>query len=268
MLTKVADLPDRSVRYLEAGEGQPLVLIHGFPFNAEMWLPQLYRPAPGWRFIAPDLRGFRGTGPAFEDVGLESVTIDSYAADVLTFMSHVDADNAVVCGLSMGGYVALSLVQQAPHRVRGLVLANTRAAADSAEGRAGRDRMLELVAREGAAGVATAMLPKLLGESTRRDQPDLEDAVRGLIEPNSPHGVAAGIRAIRDRPDRVHSLPSIHCRTLIICGDEDAIIPRTESEAMKAAIPGAELVVLHNIGHLSNLENPIAFNRALGQWLK
>lgn len=267
MLTKVARLPTRSVRYLEAGSGQPAVLLHAFPLSADQWLPELHRVPPGRRLVAPDLRGFRGSGPAFEDPspGLEpdGVTMAMYAEDVLALMSHLGIARAVVGGLSMGGYVAFEIMRMAPSRISGLVLANTRATADTAEGRSARDRMLGLVRKDGPAGIAREMLPKLLGATSRREQPDLEDAVRRLIEANSADAIAQAIVAMKNRPDSTPLLSSITCPTLIIAGDEDAIISRAEAEAMQRAIAGSRLVVLPRVGHLSNLENPRAFDDAL-----
>jgi len=261
--SRVAHLSTRSVRYLEAGTGRPLIWLHAFPLSADQWLPQLSRVPPGWRFIAPDLRGFRGGSQAFEAFDLPGVTMDGYAADVLELMTQLEMTDAVIGGLSMGGYVAFAIQRRAPSRVSGLVLADTRSTADTAEGRAARDRMADLVAREGAAGVAREMLPKLLGETTRRDQPDLTDAVRRLIEVNTPEAIGAAIQALKTRPDSTPLLASIACPTLIICGEEDVLTPMADSEAMHAAIAGSRLVRLPGAGHLSNLENPIGFNDAI-----
>jgi pimeloyl-ACP methyl ester carboxylesterase len=196
MHIKVANLVDRSVRYLETGSGRPLVLLHAFPLSADQWLPQLHRLPAGWRAVAPDLRGFRGTRSVLSYVGPGPVTIDTYAGDILALMTHLEIDRAIVAGLSMGGYVAFSMLRQAPARVSGLVLANTRAAADTAEGAAARDRMIALAEGEGSAGVAREMLPKLLGETSRREQPDLEQAVRALIEANGTEAIVAALRAM------------------------------------------------------------------------
>jgi 3-oxoadipate enol-lactonase len=260
---RVANLPARSARYLEAGAGHVVLLVHAFPLSADQWLPQCHRVPAGRRVIAPDLRGFRGAGPAFEDVGLDGVTIDDYARDVLELLSHLDVDRALVVGLSMGGYVALALARLAPARVAGLLLANTRAGADSDEGRAARDRMATLVARGGPAGVAREMLPKLLGDTTRRGQPDLEDAVRDLILANSAEAVTAAILAMKSRHDATPFLSSLSCPVGVVWSDEDAIIARAEAEALTGAIPGAELTVIDGAGHLSNLERPAAFEDAL-----
>ena len=263
MVSRVAHLPHRSARYFESGGGRALVLLHAFPLSADQWLPQLHRVPPGWRVVAPDLRGFRGAGPAFEDVGLDGLTIDGYADDVLALMSHLEIERAVVAGLSMGGYVALSIAARAPQRLSGLVLANSRATADTPAARANRDRMIASVEQEGSAVVTREMVPKLLGKTTRAHQADLVETVEQMIDANASEGMVAAIRALRDRPDRTGMLSSIGVPTLVISGAEDEVIPLQEAEAMARAIPGARLVVLAETGHLSNLEDPPRFNAAL-----
>ena len=267
MLTKVAHLADRSVRYLEAGSGRAIVLLHAFPFSAELWLPQLSRAPRGCRLVAPDLRGFRGTGPAFEDPGVEGVTMDGYASDVLALMSHLEIDRAVVVGLSLGGYVAFAMLRRAPARVAGLVLANTRATADSPEGRANRDRLIDVVKRDGPGAIASEMVPKLLGATTQREQPDLAETIGRMIRVNSPAAIAAGLAAMRDRPDSTALLPSIGCPTTVVTGAEDRTIPAEETAAMHAAIPGATLVVIPKAGHLSNVEGTGDFSTVLARWV-
>ena len=268
MRTDVAHLPHRSLRYLSSGEGRALLLLHAFPLSADQWLPQLARVPPGWRFVAPDLRGFRGAGPAFEDPGAADLSIDDYARDVAALATHLEIESATVCGVSMGGYVALAFRRLFPSRVHRLVLSNTRAGADTAEARAGRDRMIELVRREGVAAEAAAMTPRLLGETTRRDRPDLEDAVRRLILMNAPGSIAVALAALRDRPDSTALLPSIDVPSVVIVGDEDVITPPAEAELLHRGIAGSSLVVLPGVGHLSNLEDPLAWNSALQQFLK
>jgi pimeloyl-ACP methyl ester carboxylesterase len=189
--------------------------------------------------------------------------MDGYAQDVMELMAHIEIDRAVVCGLSMGGYVALALQRRAAHRVAGLLLANTRAGADSADGRAARDRMIDLVAREGTAAVAREMTPKLLGATAHRDQPELADVVSGMIRMNAAETIAAAVAAMRDRADSTPGLAAIECPTWIVTGDEDALVPPAESEAMHHAIPGSRLVRLPHVGHLSNIEAPMAFSDAV-----
>ena len=222
---------------------------------------------PGWRFIAPDLRGFRGTGAAFEDPGLTGLSIDDYADDVIALLAHLEIDRAVLGGVSMGGYVAFGVLRRAPGRVAGLLLSNTRATPDSDEARAGRERMIQLAREHGAAAIADQMVPKLLGETTKKDQPDLVQAVRRLILMNSVEGLATAIGALRDRQDSTPLLSTIDFPTLVIAGAEDTIIPVPETEAMHRAIPGSSLVVLPRAGHLSNLEDPYGWRKALDAWL-
>jgi len=139
--------------------------------------------------------------------------------------------------------------------------------ADSDEARAGRDRMIKLAADEGPAAIAREMVPKLVGETTKKLQPDLLEAVRRLIMMNSAEGISTALGALRDRPDSTPLLAAIDFPTLIIAGNEDAIIPVTEAQAMHRAIPGSSLVVLPRAGHLSNLEDPFGWRTALDHWL-
>jgi 3-oxoadipate enol-lactonase len=258
--SKIAHLATQSVRYIEAGAGKPLVLLHGFPLSAEQWLPQLARVPPGWRFVAPDLRGFGGAEPGPVPGG---VTMETYATDVIELMLHLEIPSAVVVGLSMGGYVALAMARRAASRLNGLVLADTRAAADSEEGRVARDRMMAILGRDGPSGVAREMLPKLLGVTSQREQPDLTDAVRRLIESHAPAGMAAAIGAMKARPDSTQLLATLTCPITVICGAEDVITTPVESEGMQRANPSARLVIIPGAGHLSNLEHPTAFAAAM-----
>lgn len=272
MTSKVANLPDGAVRYLEApadssATSATLVLLHAFPLCADQWLPQIAKAPAGWRVVAPDLRGFRNSESTAAQPVPEAMTVDRYAADVLALMDHLEIPTAVVGGCSMGGYVAFGIVRLAKARITGLVLANTRASADSAEARGNRGRMIELARTEGPDAIARAMLPKLLGETTWRDQPDLAQAVGQMVRANTPEAIAAALAALRDRLDSTPLLSSINCPTLIIAGEEDAIIPRAEAEAMHSGITGSTLAMLPRVGHLANLEDPRGFTGALTEFL-
>jgi len=251
----------RTVRYLEAGAGAPVVLLHAFPLSADMWRPQLDHVPPKFRFIAPDLRGF-GPRPA-EPAG----TLDDMAADVIGWLDALAIERAVIGGASMGGYVTFALLRLAPERFSGILLANTKASADTAEGRAGRDKMSALVRSGGPPAVAEQMIPKLLGETARRSQPQLAPLVRQLIEGNTADGLDGAIQAMKNRPDSTDLLSEIGTPALVIAGDEDTLIPVTESEAMQRALPHSQLAVLRGCGHLSNLESPDQFSAALHNFL-
>jgi pimeloyl-ACP methyl ester carboxylesterase len=255
------------LRYLEApSQGErprgTLVLLHAFPLNARMWEPQLALAAHGWRVIAPQLRGFDGgTGDP------PASSVDDYAGDVIDLLDTLHITDGVVGGLSMGGYVAFALLRLAPRYVRGLILADTRSQADTPEGVDGRKRMLQLLADKGPAAIAGEMIPKLLGASTRADQPELGVRVRDLVLSNPPEAIAGGIRALMSRPDSTALLGTIHCPTLIVVGKEDTLTPPSFSEEMHRAIAGSELTIIPAAGHLSSFEQPAAFNSALAGFL-
>jgi pimeloyl-ACP methyl ester carboxylesterase len=241
----------------------PLVLLHAFPLHANQWLPQIDRPPRGWRVIAPDLRGW---GPGAANALAIPNTIDGHADDVLELLAHLDITRAVIGGLSMGGYVALALAAKASSRVAGLVLADTRATADTPEGRAKRDQAIARVANEGPVVVARDLTSGLVGVTTRAEQPDLVDVLDDFAAAATRDGLTSTLRTLRDRPDRTPLLGSIGCPTLVICGNEDTVTPPAESEALHAAIAGSQLALIPRAGHLSNLEQPAAFNVALGAW--
>jgi 3-oxoadipate enol-lactonase len=252
------------VRYLEApAQGDrprgTLVLLHAFPLNARMWEPQLALAAHGWRIVAPHLRGFD------EDAGdPPASTVDDYAGDVIDLLDALHVEDAVIGGLSMGGYAAFAIFRRAPRYIRGLILADTRSQADTPDGVEGRKRMLQLLADKGAAAVVDEMIPKLLGARSRAA---LDDRVRALALSSPPAAIAGAIRALMTRPDSTPLLAAIRCPTLIVVGDEDTLTPPALSEQMHRAIPGSELVIVPGAGHLSSLEQPDAFNSALARFL-
>jgi pimeloyl-ACP methyl ester carboxylesterase len=253
MLTRIVELAHGPVRVLEAGHGRPVVLLHAFPLSADLWRPVLESPPEGLWLAAPDLRGFRGPdGPAAAGP-LDAVTIDDYAADVVALLDRLSIDRAGVAGVSMGGYVALALYRQAASRLTGLWLINTRAGADTPEQREGRDRMAELARREGAAAVAREMLPKLVGETAAREQPDEVRRLGALIEANSPEAIAAALGALKTRPDSSSLLPTITCPATIVHGEEDAIIPRAEADALHRGIAGSRLATVPGMGHVDGI---------------
>jgi len=182
-------------------------------------------------------------------------------------LDRLHVEDAVIGGLSMGGYVAFAIFRHAPRYVRALILADTRAEADTPEGVAARQQMLTLIADKGAPGVADAMMPKLLGETTRAHRPDLVERVRSLILASSSDAIAGAVHALMTRQDSTPLLSTIHCPTLVVVGEEDMLTPRKFSDQMHAAIAGSELAVIPHAGHLSSLEQPDAFNEVLDRFL-
>jgi 3-oxoadipate enol-lactonase len=260
-----ATIDQRTIRYLEAGSGWPVVLLHAFPLSAEMWRPELERVPEGWRFIAPDMRGFGPDAPA--TVGTEPATLDDVAEDVGWLLDRLAIDQAVIGGLSMGGYVTFALFRKAPDRFSGMILADTKAEADTPEGREGRRKMIELARTRGPAGVADAMLPKLLGATTKTRRLALAPQVRQIIESQRVEGIVAAIEAMMARPDSTADLPRISCPALVVVGDEDELTPPADAERMQNHVSRSRLVVLPEAGHLSNLEAPDGFTLALSDFL-
>ena len=248
-----------AIAYLESGAGWPLVLLHAFPVHAEMWRPQLESVSGNWRFIAPDFRGFGRTAR-----GSHPMTIDGFAADVGALMDALEIQEAAIAGLSMGGYVAFAMFRQEPARVASLVLADTKAAADSPEARAGRVRLREVVAEQGARGVADQMLPKLLSKDAASGS---VARVRAMIESSEPASIDAAIMALMARPDSIPDLPRISRATLILVGEHDSVTPLADAQVMQQGIPRARLAVIPGAGHLSNVEQPEAFSKALADFL-
>ena len=250
------------MRVLESGAGRPLVLLHPFPLDANYWAPQLAAPPPGWRMLAPDLRGFGTQGAG--DTPAES--IETYARDVAAMLDARRIARAVVAGVSMGGYVALAMLRREPARVSGLVLANTRIDADPPASAAARREMLALIAREGAAGVAREM-PRLFGETTRRERPALVERARAVIADGAAAGLAAAVRAMMTRPDSTAAAAAFRGPALIVSGAEDALTPPALQEAIRAVMPGAAHAVMDRAGHLASLERPEEFNALLLRFL-
>jgi 3-oxoadipate enol-lactonase len=235
-----------------------LLLLHAFPLGARMWEPQHALAEHGWHIVMPQFRGFDCGTPDTAD----AASMDDYASDVEDLMETLGIASAVVGGLSMGGYVALALYRRAPERFRAMVLADTRAEADSADARMNRTRLIALAADGGTEAVADDMLPKLLGRSTAA-MPHIEARVRALIAVNQPASLQAALRAMMTREDSTTLLPRISVPALILVGEEDSLTPPQLSSSMAASIPDATLVVLPAAGHLSNIEQPHAFNAAV-----
>jgi pimeloyl-ACP methyl ester carboxylesterase len=194
--------------------------------------------------------------------------MEELAMDVEHVLDALGVPEAIIGGCSMGGYIALALLLRAPARFRGLVLADTRATADSEEAKAARRQMQALAREQGSGAVADDMVPKLLGETTRREQPELERHVRALIEANDADAIAGAVGAMMERQDARPFLPAVRCPTLILVGAEDTLTPPANSEEMHGAIRGSRLAVIPRAGHLSNLEQPAPFNAALSGFLR
>jgi YbgC/YbaW family acyl-CoA thioester hydrolase len=243
------------------GEGAPVVFIHGFPFDRTMWRHQL-AGLSRWKRIALDLRGAgASSAPA------NGYSVARYADDVVQVLDALGIDRAVVCGLSLGGYILFDLLRRHAGRIRAAVLCNTKATADSPEARRGRDEMAALAEREGVGAVAERLLPQLLAPATVAAQPDVVTHLRDMIGRTPLPGLVGALRALRDRPDSTPMLDSIGVPVLAVAGAEDKIAPVDVMRAMAAAIPGAQFAVIPAAGHLAPLEQPLATSRVVADFL-
>ncbi len=243
----------------DRGSGPALVFLHGYPFDGSLWRHQA-GAFPGWRTLVPDLRGFgRSDAP---DLGYSMAT---YADDLAAMLDAIGVDDVVLVGLSMGGYVAFEFLRRHRPRVRALALVDTRATADSAEGRKGREIAMASAREGGAPLIAEQMLPKLLAKSAPHA---LSDELRTMMAGAPVPGLLGALAAMRDRPDSTSLLAGLKgLPTLVVVGAEDVLTPPREAEAMAKAIPGAKLAIVPDAGHLPPLEQPEAFNRHLATLL-
>lgn len=247
------------LRYEVYGEGEPVLLVHGYPLSRELWRPTAEALWDDYRVILPDLRG-HGESEASEEASMER-----YAADLAALLDHLAERRPVVLvGLSMGGYVAFEFCRRFPERVRALVLVDTRAQPDTPEGARGRLETAERALREGSAGVADAMLGKLFASSAPEA---LRERWRTIMAATPPMGIAAALRGMAGRPDSFDTLRQLDRPVLIVVGEEDAITPPEDARAMQQAARAAGLEVVPGAGHLTPVEQPERFVAALRGFL-
>ena len=250
---------------LGKGAGPTLVLLHPFPFSAEVWSGELDALSKEWRVLAPSFRGFGRTEPFAPGT---APSIEAMADDVAALLDALQiADPVVLCGLSMGGYVALAFARRHPRRLRALILADTRAEPDSAEARANRDASIARVEKGDVAGFIDDMLGKLAGETTRAERPAVMERLRELMSRTPASTIAKTLAALRDRPDARPQLGAVSVPALVLVGAEDAVTPPSAAEVMAKAIPRATMVPLPGAGHISNVEAPRAFHDAVSTFL-
>ena len=255
------EMGGQTISWLESGRGRTLILLHGFPLHAGMWEPLHATTPHGWRLLTPDLRNFG------ESRGTPALSVDDHAGDVLALVRHLGCEDAVIGGLSMGGYITLAVHRMAPQRCRSLILADTRAEPDDEDGRANRVRLQATARDRGPDAVLQAMLPKLIGPAAKA-----AGVVAGQLEAiarvNTAEGVVDGLEALKTRPDARPGLAAITCPTLVVVGADDALTPPSSAETLRDGIAGAQMVVIPDAGHMSNLEQPVAFALAVWSFLR
>lgn len=232
-----------------------IVLLHAFPVNRHLWDEQVeYLTKAGRRVLAPDLAGFGDSQPP------QDSTMTALAEQVLMQVGRP----SVFAGLSMGGYILMEILRQHPEMVTGAIFMDTKAVADTDEARAQRLQVADAVLATGRTDeLAEAMLPRLLGESTRANNPGVVEQVRAWIEAAPPEAVASAQRAMADRPDSVSTLRRYEGPALVVWGSEDTISPSADQQVMLDAMPQAVGREIPDAGHLTAIEQPSAVNDVL-----
>ena len=249
--------------YDDQGQGVSIILLHGFPFDRSMWREQIdFLSACGYRVIAPDLRGLGETKASGEISAMEDM-----ARDVAALMDELKVERAVICGLSMGAYVAFEFIALFPTRVRALVLAGARAqAADDSE-RKTREQQAQRVLAEGMGFAVESILTNLLAPGTLTKRPEIVSRVREMVRSTNPRGAAAAQRGMAMRRDYSGDLANIDVPTLIIAGREDRVRKAADAEFIHRGVRNSRLEIISDAGHLMNIEQPEGFNRVLLDFL-
>ncbi len=262
-LMKKVSVAGRSLSVLERGTGHPLLLVHGFPLDHQMWQGQITELSQEFRILAPDLCGF---GQSDEQAG--TVTMEQFADDLAALLEQLEVTEPVAfCGLSMGGYVAWQFWRRHPRRLSHLILCDTRAEPDSPAAAQARHATAQRVLAEGTSLLVDTMIPKLFSDHSRRQNRAVVTACEQVIRAARPVGVAAALRGMAQRADATPWLPEIRVPTLVVCGQEDVITSVPEMEALAQAIPQAEFAVIPACGHMAPLEDPIHVNKAIRGFL-
>jgi pimeloyl-ACP methyl ester carboxylesterase len=264
-MSQIIDVsPQLKISYQEAGQGIPLVFLHAFPLSSAMWKAQMEEFSSIYRVLCPDFRGLGGTSP-FDTLP----SIQTLAHDISLSLGALEiSEKIVLCGLSMGGYVALEFARAYPDKLRGLILADTRADPDSEEGKKARDEMIRFAGLHDGRAIVQRMQAKLLSETTLQEKREILTQVEAIALQNDGTDLGQLVAAMKDRRDSTDFLSEISCPTLVLGGSDDVVSPPQIMKAMASKIPRAKHVVIDGAGHLANLECPEVFNRELGLYLQ
>lgn len=254
----------KNSHYIDQGPkaGVPIILIHAFPLNHTMWKPQMSALTGKFRVIAYDVGGHGGS-----NVGDGQYTIELFVGDLIALLDYLKIEKAILCGLSLGGYIALRAVERHSVRVSALVLADTRSEADSDDAKVKRTTTLQLIKEKGVSVFAEEFVKMTFSPETFDANPELVRTVKKMILKNPPLGICGALLALGLRTDTTTSLQHIKVPTLILVGEKDKITPPAASLAMLEKIPNAQMHIIPHAGHFSNMENPSEFNRRLLSFL-
>ncbi len=243
--------------YDDVGEGSiPIIFLHGYPFDKTMWYDQLDFLKFSYRLISCDIRGF---GKSTDEES--SLSIDLFTDDLIQFMDKLGIDKAIICGLSMGGYIALNAIKRFANRFEGLILCDTQCIADTPKVKEKRYRTIEEIEGGGIANFAEGFIKSVFHKDSIANKKELIGEIRSIVFANSEHIIKQGLVALAERTETCSILKDISIPTLIICGREDEVTPVAQSEMMNETIKESELKVIDHAGHVSNLEQPHDFNQ-------
>ncbi len=248
--------------YRDEGSGKTIVFLHAFPLNQTMWDEQIEALSSEYRVVTFDWRGF---GQSSLGEGISS--IDVFADDLARLLKGLHIDGAVICGLSMGGYAAFAFYRKYSEFVSALILADTKSPADTEDGKRGRYEMADLTRSKGPSALVDVMTPRLIGETSSRNNRIIAERVKEMIESAQSEGIAQALVAMANRPDSDDLLSRIACPALIIVGKEDKLTPPAEAEKMHKLLPHSSIETIQDAGHLPNLEQPESFNRVVKEFL-
>jgi len=259
----LTEVNNTTISYNDIGEGNvPVILLHGFPFDKSMWKGQLDSLKSLTRVIACDIRGF---GKSTDEE--TPLSIDLFCEDLVLFMDKLNIKKAIVCGLSMGGYIALNAVKKHPERFEAMILCDTQCIADTDEGKEKRYKTIEQINLEGADGFNEKFIKSVFHPDSLANKMEIVENLRSVVVANSKLIITAGLTALAERSETCSSLYAIRIPTLIICGRADGVTPLAQSEYMHKHIRGSVLKIIDNAGHVSNLEQPNEFNKYLVDFL-
>jgi len=251
----------QTISYREQGRGTPLVLVHGFPLDNRIWDSQLASLSDKFRVIAPDLPGFG------QSKSTKPFTMQSLADDLHSLLSQTSALPCILAGLSMGGYMTFAYAAKYAKDLKALILVDTKADADTPDGKAGRDKMIQTARTSGSPAIAAAMMPKMLSPDSQQNRPQLVQQLKTIMESCPALTIEHALAAMRDRADSRPLLPSINIPTLILVGDQDPITPPAVAETMNKEIKNSKLITIKSAAHLTSMEQPEQVNQALRQFL-
>lgn len=249
--------------YDDVGKGEiPFIFLHGFPFSKKMWREQLEFLKSTNRAIACDIRGF---GESTDEE--TSLSIDMFAEDLIKFMAKLEIERAILCGLSMGGFIALNAMKRFPDRFEALILCDTNCIADTEEIKQKRYNIIDEIAVAGVAAFNEGFIKSVFHPNSLTNKSEIVNDLRNVVFSNSRNIITMGLCALAERTETCSTLMEITIPTLIICGSDDQVTPLSQSEFLHDKIVGSELRIVDNAGHVSNLEQPDVFNQYILNFL-